>query len=335
MATLKDIAESVGVSIRTVTRALSGEGYVRADLRDEIRRVAKRLGYRPDPLARSLRLGRTREIIVVSHSVDELHMAKIASLERCVRPAGYSVAVVMASPSELVSETLVAEIRSRKPSGVAAVGTLGLDLSALVDALYSIGIPCIPIDSRTDHPSVEIDRPAGVAEATEYLISRGRRCIVYVGPADSASRLDGFRAALEGHGREPFFFDPGAGRSRHELARGLIERFAEVDAVQAYSDEWALELLAGLHSRGVRVPSDVAVVGFDDRWAAAHSWPALTTVAQPGERIGAAVAELLTGSERHLLEPLLDPGCARETVRGLGAELTRRIPTELVLRESA
>jgi len=335
MATLKDIAESVGVSIRTVTRALSGDGYVREDLRDEIRQVAERLGYRPDPLARSLRLGRTREIIVVSHSVDELHMARIASLERCVRPAGYSVAVVMASESEVVSDSLVAEIRSRKPAGVAAIGQLGLDLSALVEALYATGIPCIPIDSRTDHPSVEIDRPAGVAEATEYLISRGRRCIVYVGPADSASRLDGFRAAMESHAREALFFDPAARRSRQELAGGLLERFPAVDAVQAYSDEWALELLAGLHSRGVRVPHDVALIGFDDRWAAAHSWPALTTVAQPGERIGAAVAELLTGGERQLLDPLLDPVCPRETVRRLGSELTRRIPTELVVRESA
>lgn len=335
MATLKDIAESVGVSIRTVTRALSGDGYVRADLRDEIRSVAQRIGYRPDPLARSLRLGRTREIIVVSHSVDELHMARIASLERCVRPAGYSVSVVMASASEIVSDALVAEIQSRKPAGVAAVGNLGLDLSALVAALYAIGIPCIPIDSWTEYPGVEIDRPAGVAEATEYLISRDRRCIVYVGPADSTNRLDGFRAALERHGREALFFDPGSGHSRHELAGGLLERYPEVDAVQAYSDEWALELLAGLHARGVRVPHDVAVVGFDDRWAAAHSWPALTTVAQPGERVGAAVAGLLTGAERRLLDPLLEPGCTRETVLRLGAELTRRIPTELVLRESA
>jgi len=335
MATLKDIAESVGVSIRTVTRALSGDGYVRADLRDQIRSVADRLGYRPDPLARSLRLGRTREIIVVSHSVDELHMAKIASLERCVRPSGYSVAVVMASPRELVSDSLVAEIRSRKPAGVAAVGQLGLDLSTLVEALYAIGIPCVPIDSRTDYPSVEIDRPAGVSEAVEYLISRHRRCIVYVGPADSTSRLDGFRSTMAGHDRDANFFDPGTACSRDELARGLLERFPEVDAVQAYSDEWALELLAGLHIRGVRVPDDVAVVGFDDRWAAAHSWPALTTVAQPGERIGVAVATLLAGDERRVLDPLLDPGCTRETIRRLGVELTRRIPTELVVRESA
>ncbi|MFW6293917.1 MAG: LacI family DNA-binding transcriptional regulator [Spirochaetota bacterium] len=335
MATLKDIAESVGVSVRTVTRALSGDGYVRADLRDEIRRVAEQTGYRPDPLARSLRLGRTREIIVVSPSVDELHMARIASLEQRVRPTGHSVAVVMASTSELRSDSLVAEIRSRKPAGVAAVGGPGLDLSALVNALYSIGVPCIPIDSPTEYPGVEIDRPAGVAEATEYLIAHDRRCIVYAGPSDSKNRLDGFCAAMERNGREALAFDPGAARSRDEFAAGLLDRFPGVDAVQAYSDEWALELLAGLHARGVRVPGDVALIGFDDRWAAAHSWPALTTVAQPGERIGVAVAELLTGEQRRLLDPLLDRDCPRETVRRLGAELTRRIPTELVVRESA
>ena len=334
MATLKDIAGEVGVSIRTVTRALSGNGYVREDIRDRIREVAGRLGYRPDPLAQSLRLGRSRQLVVVSHSVDELHMAKIASLEQRVRPAGFAVSVLMARASELGTDSLVDELRSRRPAGVAVIATLEIDVTPLVAPLYAAGIPCVPIDSRSAYPSVVIDRPAGVAEAVEHLVSRGRRRIVYVGPSGSTSRTRGVRQALERHGRETVTFDPGPDLRRDRLASGLLERHPDVDAVQAFSDEWALELLAGLHARGVRVPDDVALVGFDDRWAAAHSWPSLTTVAQPGERIGAAVAELLVGEDRPRLEAL----CGAPAPDGDGSsvdEPTRSIPTELVVRGSA
>ncbi|MFP4113404.1 MAG: LacI family DNA-binding transcriptional regulator [Spirochaetota bacterium] len=360
MATLRDIAVEVGVSIRTVSRALSDNGYVRADLKERIVEVADRLGYRPDPVAQSLRLGRSRQIVVVSHSVDELHMAKIASLERHVRAQGLTVSVVMSTQDEMNSIALLPEIRARKPWGTVLIGTLGSDVTLLAEALYRAGIPSIAVDAACDYPAVLIDRPAGVTEAAGYLVSTGRRRIVYLGPSESRSRIEGFSRAMREHDRETLLFDPGASRSRTVTAAGLLERYPHADAVQAYSDEWALELIAGLHARGVRVPDDVAVVGFDDRWAASYSWPALTTVAQPSAAIGEAVAEVLAGSPRERLDQLCAltvradqglrdgrnarPGAGRSVVqpnsksaavRQLVGELTRRIPTKLIVRESA
>lgn len=374
MATLRDIAEEVGVSIRTVSRALSGSGYVRAELRARITSIAERVGYRPDPVARTLRLGSSREIIVVSHSVDELHMAKIASLERYARPRGCTVSVVMAHHHELdVGRTpgrnddrLVSEIRTRRPAGVAVIGSPEIDLSPLAARLFDLGIACVPVDSASSHLAVTIDRPAGVAQATRHLVATGRRRIVYLGPAGSRTRIDGFRAALADAGRAAPVLDPGADRSRHALAASLLDAYPDVDAVQCYSDEWALELLAGLHARGVCVPDDVAVVGFDDRWAAEHSWPALTTVAQPGELVGEAVGALLIGEGRDRLFACAEalrsamerPDDARLTAAGAanrGADRATQgldpsgphaaspfaespadaIPTRLVVRESA
>jgi LacI family transcriptional regulator len=344
MATLRDIATEVGVSIRTVSRALSGSGYVRADLKSAIVEVADRLGYRPDPVAQSLRLGRTRQIVVVSFSVDELHMAKIAALEQRVRPAGFSVSVVMTSRDAMATTALVPEIRSRKPWGVVLIGTISMNATPMAASLYRIGVPCVVVDAVSDYPAVHIDRPAGVADATRYLIERGRRQIVYVGPGDSTSRIDGFRSALAAEGREPLLLDPGDSPLRSRIALRLLAEHPRVDAVQAYSDQWALELLAGLHERGVRVPDDIAVIGFDDRWAASYSWPALTTVAQPGAAIGDAIANLLIGAGRGRLEelcdlatsePATDDGAARAHLRSLSGELTQRIPTQLVVRESA
>lgn len=329
MATLRDIATEVGVSIRTVTRALSGTGYVRSDVRERILAVAERLGYRPDPVAQSLRLGRSRQIVVVSYSVDELHMAKIASLEQRVRPMGYSVSVMIARREDLESDLLVPEIRSRKPSGVAVIGHLQLDLTPLAAALYASGVPCVPVDAKSRFPGVLIDRPAGVADAAAHLVDSGRRRIVYAGPADSSSRIDGFTRAMREHDREPLLYAPGDDHSADVLIAGVLDAYPDVDAVQAYSDEWALELLAGLHRRGIRVPDDVAVVGFDDRWAASHSWPRLTTVAQPGDEIGAAVAELLVGQRRPLLEGLIGPdGKAASVVHAKSADGLLRMPSE-------
>ena len=213
MATLRDIATEVGVSIRTVTRALSGTGYVRSDVRERILEIADRIGYRPDPVAQSLRLGRSRQIVVVSYSVDELHMAKIASLEQHVRPMGYSVSVMMARRDDLESDLLVPEIRSRKPLGVAVIGHLQIDLTPLAAALYAAGIPCVPVDAKSRLPAVLIDRPAGVAEAARHLIGAGRRRIVYAGPADSTSRIDGFVRAMHEHGSEPLLYAPGIDHS--------------------------------------------------------------------------------------------------------------------------
>lgn len=350
MATLRDIAEEVGVSIRTVSRALSGSGYVRAELRTRITGVAERLGYRPDPVARSLRLGSGHELIVVSPSVDELHMAKIASLERYARPRGFTVSVVMAHRDELSGAPeneapgvrLVQEIRVRRPAGVAIIGSPETDLSPLASRLFGLGIACVPIDSASQHLSVTIDRPAGVAQATRHLLATGRRRLVYLGPAGSHTRIDGFRAALADAGLAAPILDPGTDRTRHALAAALLDAYPDADAVQCYSDEWALELLAGLHERGVRVPDDVAVVGFDDRWAASHSWPALTTVAQPGDLVGEAVGALLIGAGREALFETAEvvasglDGSDETSRGGAPAEARERaIPTRLVVRESA
>lgn len=327
MATLRDIATEVGVSIRTVTRALSGAGYVRSDLRERIVGVADRLGYRPDPVAQSLKLGRTRQIVVVAHSVDEHHMARIAALERRVRSNGYGVSVMIAHPEDLETDALARELGSRKPAGVAVIGTPEMDLDPLCSALYTAGVACVPVDAPSRYPSVQIDRPAGVRESTSYLLSRGYRNVVYAGPSWSENRIEGYRRAMREHDSPALLFDPGPRHPRAELPDGLLETHPDVDAVQCYSDEWALELLSGLHRRGIRVPDDVAVVGFDDRWAASHSWPRLTTVAQPSDEVGASIADLLVGECRPLVESWIGGADASD-----GTILLR---TRLVVRESA
>ncbi|MFP4376056.1 MAG: LacI family DNA-binding transcriptional regulator, partial [Spirochaetales bacterium] len=230
MATLKDIAAEVGVSIRTVSRALGGSGYVRAELREQILACAERLGYAPDPVAQSLRLGYKQEVVVVSHSVDELHMARIAGIEARLRESGFALSVVMASEQEITAADALAEVVCRgKPRGVAILARLGLGVSVLVRAIEARGMPVVVLDTDESVPAVRINRPAGVEEAVKHLIGRGRRCIAYVGPSNSIGRIEGYRRALAAAGGEERMFDPGSPeRYRHGVGE-LLKRYPRLD----------------------------------------------------------------------------------------------------------
>ncbi len=328
MAALKDIAECCGVSIRTVSRALKGNGYVSQPVREKVLAESRRLGYRPDRAARSLRTRKSFEVAVVAWNVDELHMAKIAGLEQALREADFAVHVLLnqpAGPEAPAGADPICELISLHPAGVALFPRDRTRLRQDVDRFAQAGIPAVAFDAHTPGvDAVRIDRPQGVHEAVLYLAERGYRRIAYLGEPTHESRLQGFYGAMRDLGREPVlirFGDTSSVWGRAYRAAAPFARLApRPDAVQAYSDEAALGFLAGLRTQGLRVPEDVAVVGFDDRQAAAWANPPLTTVAQPNLEVGRAAAERLL-ARMH--------GDAPPT-----SEWTRVIPTRLVVRES-
>jgi len=327
MPGLRELADVTGVSIRTVSRVLKGERYVRAEVRARVLDAAARLGYRPDRRARSLKSGTGYEVLALAWSTDELHVAKMAGLEECLRDRDMSLSIAFDTagrPAERV-EGFLAEAVSRRPAGVVLFSPGRADCRALVRPLAKRGIPYVVLDA-TDPAvdSVRIDRPRGVHESVHYLARRGRKRIGYVGPRQS-SRLDGYRRALSELGRKGTYIDIKGGAEHFDnaraAARSYVRRGARADAVQAYSDVVALGFLAGLHDEGVRVPDDIAVVGFDDRRAASASWPKLTTVAQPNHDVGRQAAEVLLAKVAG--EPPPSGGWSR------------MLPTRLVVRESA
>ncbi len=326
MASLKDIAEAAGVSIRTVNRVLTGQGYAGPDTRRRVQAEARRLGYRPNRHARSLRTRRSFEVAVVAWSVDELHMAKIVALEQTLRRRDFSVNVLFVDRSAGVAgrDALAAELVARKPAGVAVFPLPGGGTADWIARLSEADLPCMAFDAPAPSDSVRIDRSRGIAEAVHHLARTGRHRIAYLGQSRDANRLEGYRRALAELGRTEMLLEMAdhspaeARRIGRELAGLPVE--TRPDAVQAYSDVVAMGLLAGLHDAGLAVPDDVAVVGFDDRPAAALAWPALTTVAQPNEAVGQAVGELL----------LAKIDAADPPEQGW----SRALPTRLVVRES-
>jgi DNA-binding LacI/PurR family transcriptional regulator len=185
-----------------------------------------------------------------------------------------------------------------------------------------VPVVCVGRPAATGLSYVDADNAGGARQAVSYLISAGRQAIATIaGPSNmivADDRLTGYRSALAEGGLAPEGIvcrgDFTADSGEHAMLR-LLDRYPGVDAVFAASDLMAFGALRGLRRLGVRVPDQVAVVGFDDAALAQHTVPRLTTVRQPVEEMGARAVE----------ELLVAEGPGRATV----------LPTSLVLRESA
>ncbi len=331
MAHLKDLALEAGVSIRTVNRVLKEEGYVGAATSKAVRAAIRKLGYRPHLAARALKTSKSHIVPVLAFTTDEVRMAQLAALEQVLREAGYlvSTAFHLDPASREQGVRIVRELIGQNPAGVALLGhdpyVLKHVLPFVMAPLLQARLPYVILDPRGEIPydAVNIDRGHGVKEAVRFLAERGARRIAFLGPSDDRTRLDGYEAALAALSRRPMPLDfpglePAALREAGRRLAGMKQR---PDAVVAHSDHIALPFLAGLHDCGVRVPGEVALVGFDDRPAAALAWPPLTTIAQPSCEIGRAGAGIL-------LRKIAGEKKPREG-------WSRTFPTRLIVRESA
>jgi len=326
VGSLKDVAEAAGMSVRTVKRALSGEGYVSLEAMEKVVAAAEKVQYRPNLAARTLKTGKSSEVAVVLGSIDELHMEKMAGFEQVLRAAGYSVHILFSAERETgeAGGDLMTAIMNRSPAGVALFPVPSVGRRKMVQVLSDANIPYIALDTRMDDTdAVRIDRQAGVQEAVSYLAEQGRKRIAYVGPTFDRSRLDGYEAAMKMLGMDPIIvavdrLTPDGVKAATDEMLAMDSR---PDAIQTYSDVVAMGLLSELHEQGVPIPEDIAVIGFDDRHCAALAWPALTTVAQPNREVGALAAEIL-------LEKIAGNSAPEDG-------WTRSLPTRLIVRDSA
>ena len=301
---LKDVAERAGVSVKTVSNVVNGYLHVRPDTRDRVEQAIAELNYRPNLSARNLRKGRTG---VIALAVPELDIPYFAELARHVVAAaaahGWTV---------LIDQTGGGHEQERKAaSGIGDHMIDGLIFSPLAltaDDLAGLdGMPMVLLGERVDHgpaDHVVVDNVAAAREITAHLVGLGRRRIAAVGSqrtpevASARLRLAGYAAALEeaGLGYDEKLVAPAPAWHRADGAaavRDLLASGVRPDAVFCFNDTLALGALRALHDAGLRVPEDVAVVGFDDIEDGRFSIPTLTTVAPDKERIAKLAVELL------------------------------------------
>jgi LacI family transcriptional regulator len=303
MITIKDIAAEAGCSIRTVSRVLNDASNVNAETRARVLAVTKRHNYAPDPHAQSLKTKRKRTIGIIVNSVtSDVNRQRIETLSRLFNTAGYAILISYADDIA-VEEELVRRFAVRSDALVVFTN-LQTPRSDVLDDFAGRGYPFILVDppTRGPYPSIEIDRATGYRDAVRHLVSRGRGSIALVlEEFRTAERLAGYRSGLEDSG---LAFDEGlvlrsakGFRGGREVAQGLLGLRAGrgVDAALCQNDKVATGLLSFLHEKGVRVPQDIALVGFDDDDYSAYLTPPLTTITQPGDEVGTYIFEQLWG----------------------------------------
>lgn len=300
---LKDVAERAGVSIKTVSNVVNGYAHVRPDTRSRVEEAIAALHYRPNLSARHLRKGRTGVIALAVPELDDPYFAELARhVVTAAADHGWAVLIDQTGGRREQERVVASGISDHlidglvfSPLALTAEDLAGLD-----------GTPMVLLGERVDHgpaDRVAIDNVAAAREITNHLIQLGRRRIAAIGSqrTDGASArlrlagyLDALRAAGLDHGEAQVAPAPAWHRADGAAAmRGLLTSGVRPDAVFCFNDTLALGALRALHEAGLRVPEDVAVVGFDDIEDGRFSIPTLSTVSPDKQQIARLAVELL------------------------------------------
>lgn len=300
--TIRDVARRAGVSVGTVSNVLNERGSVNAATAELVRGAIAELGYIRNDAARQLRAGRSRGIGLVVLDVANPFFAAVARGAEARAAEDGKVVLLGSSEHDVRREEAYLELfLEQRAAGVLLSPAAGDDAGA--ERLVAAGIPVVLVDrpSRTGIASVTVDDEQGGYLAVSHLLARGRRRIVFVGDPTTTlqvrDRLSGARRAVAA--------DPGAtldvlpaaemtvlaGRAAGERLRDRPDR---PDAVFAANDLLAVGVLQALTMLSdIRVPDDVAIVGYDDIDFAAAAVVSLTTVRQPAEALGRTAADLV------------------------------------------
>ena len=292
-AVMYDVARLAGVSHQTVSRVLNDRPNVREETRERVLRAIVQLGYQPNAVARALVTRRTRRIGVIS-SYSRLFgpASTLFAIEQAARAAGYTVTVTSTEGMDGArTRSAVSAMADRSVDGIIVIATSDSAARSIRGMPAVVPVVALEAAYSADVPVASIDQELGARLATEHLLGLGHRGVVHLaGPADfpeARQRIDGWRSALSLAGMTEQVllqgdWSPGAG---YRAAAELATR-DEVTAVFAANDQLALGLLCGLDERGIRVPEDISVVGFDDIPESEFLVPSLTTVHQDFDEVG-------------------------------------------------
>lgn len=303
--TISDVAKAAGVSIKTVSRVLNKERYVRNDTREKVEAAMAALSFSPSLAARALAGKRSHQIALIYDNHSPYYMAAVQEgvWARC-REGDVRL---LAQPADVASPTIAAEvgglIDETHVDGIILSSPV-TDCPAVLAELERRKIPFVRISPGTNHAltsSVFMDDVGAADDMTTHLINTGHRTIGFImgHPNHMASeqRLFGYRRALDRSGipYEPGLVKPGEFdfASGAKAADELLALPNRPTAIFASNDDMAAGVLTVAHAKGLAIPGDLSVAGFDDTPLAQLVWPPLTTIRQPTRELAHAAASLL------------------------------------------
>jgi LacI family transcriptional regulator len=326
--TIMDVAQEAGVSYATVSRVVNNKGYIKPETRERVMRAVTRLGYVVNQQARSLASGRSQVVGLLVPGLETAYIGEIIrGIDEELAGASYDLMLYTAHRRRTRESAYVATLTQGMADGLLLV--LPRDPGAYLETLRRRGFPYVLIDHQgidDAGPAVGATNRQGGYDATRHLIELGHRRIGFItGSLDlgcSNDRLAGYHAALSEFGlsadpqlvREGDFTQPTGFRA----ARELLTLSVPPSAIFASNDLMAFGVMEATRVRGLRIPEDISIIGFDDIPQALHVHPPLTTVRQPLEQMGRLASRMLLRQidDRRQLAERMD------------------LPTELIVRES-
>jgi len=301
MATIKDVAERAGVSVSTVSIALKRDPRVRESTRQRILEAVQSLGYRPNGIARDLKMQQTQTMAVFLHDLGGPFYSELVSgVQDVALSYGYSPIVACSVGGKGVAlERLLVENR--------VDGAIILDPYIEEDFIRRVAGPTLPLvllDRDVAGPHVyrvTSDHEGGAFSVTMHLLEMGYRQIAFIGgpsvSVDGQLRFRGFARAMKHFGvdleKRLIIIGDFTEQSGYAAALTLLSQNQLPEAVFAANDEMAIGVLRAVTERSIRVPNDIALVGFDDIRLTQYTTPALTTVHQPMYELGTVATQIL------------------------------------------
>ncbi|HWM56457.1 MAG TPA: LacI family DNA-binding transcriptional regulator [Pseudonocardia sp.] len=319
---IREVAARAGVSPATVSRVFTQPDAVATDTRRRVLDAAGELNYAPHPVARSLARGRTGNLGIVVSDMANAFSAVIAKAVQLEARSDGNALFVAGSDEQPDDEERWARALAPQVDGLLLVSPL-MPESALRQ--LATQVPLVLVNREIDGiPAVLTDATDATGHAVEHLHALGHRAITYLAGPDGYSnsmRLRGYRAACERLGVEPVELGPFQARFSAGVRAADLVLASAATAVVAYNDEVAVGVINRLADRGVRVPDELSIVGFDDTSLAEMVTPRLTTVRLPAAMAGRAAARRLLDALRATPDPAPTPG-------------PLALPGELIVRSS-
>lgn len=329
--TIKDIAQTLNISVSTVSRALRGMPEIHPDTKGAILKLAEEMDYQPNQLAKNLVGNRTKTIGVIVPALSYYFFASMLnSIEEAAMQAGYSVMVCQTNESYIREVAQIQNMLNSQVEGfIISLARDSLDYDH-INRLIRKQIPLVLFDRYTDKiesSKVIVDNKQAAFKATMHLIEKGcHRLACLAGPPHleiSNQRLDGFREAIMSSGlqyEEQYVSHSDFTQENTIIqASNMMSLSNPPDGILTMSDNIAFSTMYALKQRGLKIPEDVAMVSFNNEPTCMYLTPSLTSISQPIREMGTqAVRLLLKQLEADKIEP--------ETIV---------LDTQLVIRESS
>lgn len=327
MATLREVAERAQVAISTVSAVINNSAPVSECTKQKVLKAIEALNYRPNRLARSLKTKQSFSVgVIVPHLTNPFFPEVVRGIESVARQHGYNIILCDTDENETTGVTSLNLLMEKQVDGIILIG--GVIPKANILSLGSKVLPIVMIEEDYDIPwisTIMVDARKGAYDSVNHLINLGYKRIGYITERLPKSkiqrRFEGYRLALR-DGGIAFDISLVKGVSTtfeggYKAMNSLLSMEEPPDAIFAYNDLMAIGALKSIHAMGLKVPDDIAVVGFDDIQAASFTSPPLTTVALPKHAMGIKAMQLIL-----------------ELISGKGKHKKMLLPTKLVIRES-